>query len=142
MIRIVLLALFLTPVLLKAQIAHDFQVGFGMDLVKTDLQKTGEKLQAGVEANYFLSRKFTATAGLEAWSGDSFSLVVGGRWYPVEYAFVKVRGLIGENDLAIGGGWTKPLNGNLKFEASADFYFKVDFAIRAGVVYVIRRKPK
>jgi hypothetical protein len=125
-----------------AQIAKDILVGGSFDVIKTDNNGFVKKAQLGIEGNYFLTRKFTVSAGFEFWTGDNVSLVLGGRWYPVDNVFVRARGLIGENDLAIGGGWAKPINENWRFEAMGDFYFKVDFAIRIGAVYVIRMNPK
>ena len=122
------------------QISKDFMVGGAMDLIKTDNNGFLGKAQFGLEGNYFITRQFTASAGLELWTDDESSFMIGGRWYPVEEAFVRFRGLIGDNDLSIGGGWTKPINDKLRFEAIGDFYFKGEFAIRAGLMYVIRRK--
>ena len=34
----------------------------------------------------------------------------------------------------------EPINDKLRFEAIGDFYFTGEFAIRAGVMYVLRRK--
>jgi hypothetical protein len=127
---------------LSAQIANDIVVGGGFDLIKTDNDGFVKKAQFGIEGNYFLTRKFTASAGFDFWTGDHVSLVLGGRWYPVDNVFVRARGLIGENDLAIGGGWAKPITENWHFEAMGDFYFKVDFSIRVGVVYLIRMRQK
>lgn len=126
----------------QAQIAKDILVGGSFDLIKTDNTGFMRKAQFGIEGNYFLTRKFTASAGFDFWTDDHMSLVLGGRWYPIDNVFVRARGLIGENDLAIGGGWAKPINENWRFEAMGDFYFKVDFAIRAGAVYVLRMKEK
>jgi hypothetical protein len=124
-----------------AQIARDFMISGGIDLVKSDYDGFFEKIQSGMEVNYFISRKFTFTAGAEWWTeNDEISLVVGGRWFPIHEAFFRLRGLIGANDVSIGGGWTKPLNENWKFEAMGDIYAKGDIAIRAGITYVIRRK--
>lgn len=125
-----------------SQIAKDFMVGGGFDLIKSDNDGFLDKAQIGVEGNYFITRKFTGTAGFEIWTSDDFSFVLGARWFPIDEAFVRVRGLVGENDLSIGGGWTKPLNESWRFEAIGDFYFKGEFAIRAGVAYIIRRKTK
>jgi hypothetical protein len=125
-----------------AQIAKDILVGGGFDLIKTDNDGFVKKAQFGIEGNYFLTRKFTASAGVDLWTDDHVSLVLGGRWYPVDNVFVRARGLIGENDLAVGGGWAKPINENWRFEAIGDFYFKVDFSIRVGAVYIIRMKQK
>jgi hypothetical protein len=132
--------LFFTAVNSSAQIAKDFMVGGGFDLIKTDNDGFLSKGQFASEGHYFVTRQFTLSSGLEIWTGDGLSLTLGARWFPVEEAFIRLRGLIGENDLAIGGGWTKPINDKLKFEAMADFYFEGEFAIRAGVMYVIRRK--
>lgn len=127
------------PVTATAQIAKDMMVGGSFDLVKTDNDKFAEKAQIGFEGNYFITRQFTGSAGLEIWTDDEVSFVLGARWFPVEEAFVRIRGLIGANDLSLGGGWTRPIDDTWKFEAMGDFYFSGDFAIRAGVVYVIRR---
>jgi hypothetical protein len=122
-----------------SQIAKDIMIGVGTDLMKTDNDNIAGKAQIGVEGNYFLTRNFTATGGIEIWTADEVSFVTGIRWFPVEEAFIRFRGLIGENDLSLGGGWMKPLDANWKFEAIGDFYFKGEFSIRAGFVYLIRR---
>ena len=129
-----------TGISLRAQIAHDIMIAGGFDLIKTDNDHLAGKAQVGGEVNYFVARQFTGTGGFEIWSNDKASFVVGGRWYPVDHFFTRVRGLIGENDLSMGAGWSKPINGNLRFEAIGDFYFKLDFAVRVGAAYVIRRK--
>lgn len=124
----------------RAQIAEDFMVGGYFDLVKTDHVNFLQKVQLGAEVNYFATRTITATSGFEYWTTDGMSFLVGGRWYPKENAFIRLRGLIGANDLSLGAGWTKPVNEKIRFEAIGDFYFKLDFAIRIGMVYIIRRK--
>jgi hypothetical protein len=123
-----------------SQIANDMMISGGFDLIKTDASGVFEKAQIGTEFNYFLDRKFTATAGFELWTYNKPSFVIGGRWYPIDELFLRARGLIGENDISIGAGWSKPLNDNFRFEAIGDFYFKIDFSVRAGISYVIRRK--
>jgi hypothetical protein len=115
-------------------------VGGGFDLIKTDVSGFLGKAQFGTEVNYFLDRKFTATAGLEVWTYDKPSFVIGGRWYAMDVLFIRARGLIGVNELSIGAGWSKPVSDNFRFEAIGDFYFTVDFSIRAGLAYVFRRK--
>jgi hypothetical protein len=124
-----------------AQIAKDWMAGAHTDLIKSDNDGYFEKIQISTEANYFLSRRFTATGGLEYWSERrQASLVMGGRWYPIPDAFVRVRGLVGANDFAVGAGWAKPLNEHWRFEALADLYTRGNIAIRAGIMYLIRRK--
>ena len=125
-----------------AQIADDFMIGVSGDLVKTDMDGIFKKAQTGAEINYFLHRKFTVSGGIDFWSGDDdkVSFVIGGRWFPTEDFFVRARGLVGQNDINIGGGWTQPINEHLKFEAIGDFYFQGDFSIRVGINYVFRQK--
>jgi hypothetical protein len=129
----------LTSMSAFGQIAGDFMVGFQMDVVKTDNSKVFEKAQFGAELNYFVTRNFVGTTGFEVWTGDDLSFIVGARWFPNADGFVRLRGLIGENDVSLGGGWVKPINEKFRFEAIADFYFKIDFSIRMGIVYVMRR---
>jgi hypothetical protein len=124
----------------QAQIAHDYMVALHGDLIKTDLDGIFKKVQAGAEFNYYLHKRFTVTGGFEVWTADEISFVLGTRWYPTDVFFVRFRGLVGMNDLALGAGWTKPLIGNLNFEAMGDFYFQGDFAIRIGINYVFRQK--
>jgi hypothetical protein len=123
-----------------SQTAKDFIIGMNLDLIKSDNDGYFEKTQVGLEVNYFISRKFTATTGLEVWTRQGASAVIGSRWYPVKDAYVRARGLIGENDFSLGAGWAKPLTEVLRFEAMADFYFAGDFCIRAGIAYRIPPK--
>lgn len=136
--------LFILPFLFSgtlacAQIAHDITLHGSFDLIKTDNDNFLEKTQLGSEMNYFFTRSLTGTVGFELWTSDDASVVLGARWYPIDEAFIRVRGLIGENDLSIGGGWTRPITDKWKFEAIGDFYFEAEFAIRVGAVYVFRR---
>lgn len=124
------------------QIAKDFMIASHLDLIKSDNEGHFEKVQVCAELNYFLSQKFTATGGMEYWSeGDEFSVVVGARWHPVPEAFIRLRGLIGANDISVGGGWAKPLKENWRFEAMGDVYAEGHIAIRAGFAYIIRMNP-
>jgi hypothetical protein len=124
-----------------AQIAKDLMINAHGDLIKSDNSGYFEKLQMGLEVNYFVSRKFTATGGVEFWTdGAEASVVIGGRWCPTPDAFIRIRGLIGANDVSIGGGWAKPLKNNWKFEAVGDVYTEGHIAIRAGFAYIIRIK--
>jgi hypothetical protein len=116
----------------------DFLVGMNLDLIKSDNDGYFEKAQVGLEVNYFFSSKFTATAGVEVWTREGPGAVIGMRWYPVKDAYIRVRGLFGENDLSIGGGWAKPMTEILRFESMADFYFTGNFSIRAGFAFLIK----
>ena len=86
-------------------------------------------------------RHFTASAGVELWTKEKSSFMMGMRWYPYDHVFVRFRGLIGTNDVSLGGGWVKPINDLWNFEALGDFYVAdTEFAIRAGLSYVIKSK--
>jgi hypothetical protein len=94
-----------------------------------------------LEANYFVVRNFSASAGVEIWTDQESSFVMGARWYPMDNAFVRFRGLTGVNATAIGAGWAKPLNETWRFEAMGDFFFgQTEFSVRAGVSYLIKQK--
>lgn len=111
------------------------------DLIKSDNTAYFEKLQASTEVNYFLHERITATGGLEYRTDDrEMSVVVGGRWFPIPEAFIRMRGLIGANELSVGGGWAMPLNDKWKFEAMGDVYTGGNIAIRAGFAYILHVK--
>jgi hypothetical protein len=114
-------------------------IGSNLDLIKSDHDGYFEKVQVGLEANYFLSDKVSATGGIEVWSRDGASAVMGARWYPIQDAFIRARGMIGKNDdFSIGGGWAKPMSETLRFESMADFYFEGTFSIRAGIAVILK----
>jgi len=125
----------------QAQSTGDFMFSGGFDLLKTDYDKAFNKAQLGLEANYFLVRHVSLGAGVDIWTDQETSFVMGVRWYPADPFFVRFRGLIGANDAAIGGGWAKAINENWRVEAMGDFYFNGgEFGIRAGVSYVLKAK--
>jgi hypothetical protein len=122
----------------SAQSTNDFLISGGFDLIKTDINKAVDKAQVGLEVNYFLQRKFAVGAGGEFWTRRANSFVLGARYYPTENIFVRMRGLIGANDLAIGAGYSKPIHKYWRLEAMGDIYLAhPDFAIRGGVSYII-----
>lgn len=120
------------------QISKDLMLGVALDVLKTDFNAVGDKVQLGVELNYFLVKSFSVTGGYEVWSRDRNSIVVGMRWFPIENGFVRFRGLVGENDLSFGFGWGKPLNRNWRLEAMGDYFTRGDFAVRGGMAYLIK----
>jgi hypothetical protein len=117
-------------------------VGINFDLIKSDYDGYFQKAQVALEGNYFFSQKFTATAGIEVWTREGVSGVIGVRYFPINDAYIRARALIGENDLSIGGGWAKPMTEDLRFESMADFYFNGTFSIRAGLAFLIRKKGR
>ncbi|HNV29880.1 MAG TPA: hypothetical protein PKJ83_12125 [Cyclobacteriaceae bacterium] len=134
-------ALVLISLATQAQSSNDLMISGGFDLIKTDFNNPFEKAQIGLEANYFVVRNFSAGAGVDIWTDQKSSFVMGARWYPMDNVFLRFRGLIGANDAAVGGGWAKPLNENWRFEAMGDFFFShTEFAVRVGVSYIIKKK--
>jgi hypothetical protein len=123
-----------------AQREGDLLLGGSFDIIKTDNQRLLQKAQLGSELHYYFSDEITASVGVEGWTDKGVSFLIGTRWYPVEDAFIRLRGLVGENDVSLGAGWTSPLHGNWKFEALGDFYFKGEFSIRVGTMFILRTK--
>ncbi len=123
-----------------AQSTSDILLGGGLDLIKTDNPGLFEKVQVGVEMNYFVARHFAVGVGGELWSEKRSSFTMGARWYANENIFVRFRGLIGANDAALGAGYAKNLTEYLRLEAMGDLYFsQTEFGIRVGLSYVIKR---
>lgn len=115
-------------------------LGGGLDLIKSDNSGLFEKVQAGVELNYFVARHFAVGIGSEIWSENSNSFIMGARWYANENIFVRFRGLIGANDVALGAGYAKALTQYLRLEGMGDLYVgQADFGLRIGLSYVIKR---
>jgi hypothetical protein len=63
-----------------SQKSNDFLVGGAFDLVKSDNEGFVQKAQVGGEFNYFITRKVTATGGLDIWADNVMIGVVGIRW--------------------------------------------------------------
>ena len=69
--------------LLHGQSTKDILVGGGFDLVKPIIKKLFNKMQLGIEGNYFIVRHFSVGAGLEHWTQFSTtSFVMGGTLVP------------------------------------------------------------
>ncbi len=133
--------LVITAQIAYAQSTQDILVSGAMDVVKTDIQKPVNKAQIGLEANYFIQRHFAMGVGLEIWTQQKNSFVMGARWYAKEDIFIRFRGLIGVNDASLGVGWSKALNETWRLETIGDFYFNSpQFALRIGASYIIKKK--
>ena len=126
-----------------AQSTTDVMIGGGVDLFKTDNRRLFDKGQVGLEVNYFVVRHFAVGGGIELWSADSNSFVMGMRWYADDNFFVRLRTLVGANKAALGIGWSKPILKDWRAEALGDFYLggnfysAPSFAFRAGVAYIL-----
>lgn len=124
----------------SAQTTGNIMVGGGLDLIKSDINKFGGKVQAGLEANYFITRSFAASAGFEVWSAYNNSLMLGLRWYPVQKLFTRFRGLIGADDFGIGLGYDHTLSADWRLEGTADYYLdQGELGLRLGVAYIFRK---
>jgi hypothetical protein len=123
-----------------SQRAQQIMIAVHADLIKSDNDGFFEKMQGGFEGSYYFSRKFAASAGVEWWTGDDILAVLGGRFCPIDEAFIRIRGFPGK-DVSIGGGFAKPLSARVRIEAIADFYFEGYIAIRGGIAYGFGRIP-
>jgi len=122
------------------QSTSDFMLSGGLDIIKTDNPGVFEKAQIGLEANYFVVRHFAVGVGGEIWTNQRDSFTMGARWYVNDNIFVRFRGLIGDNDVAAGAGYSKALTEYLRLDAMGDFYITgTEFGIRIGLSYVIKR---
>lgn len=111
-------------------------ISAGADVIKSDFQGVGAKVQMGAELNYFLIRSLSLSAGVDVWTRGGTSAVLGIRYYPINPVFIRMRGLIGTNDLAFGLGYWKGLNKRLRAEIAFDYYVVgSDAALRAGLAY-------
>ena len=121
-----------------AQSKGNFLLGVGMDLYRTDNSGFAERSQIGLEGNYFFTSKFSGTIGLDFWSGRETFFVLGGRFYPIDPVFIKMKGLIGGNrDVTLGMGYQRGIGGNFSFEGGMDFYFDPgELGIRLGLAYL------
>jgi hypothetical protein len=136
---IVTAAILLVTVSAQAQGAGDILIGAGLDVLKSNNTGFGDQVQLGAEANYFINSEFSVSAGFENWTAGKTSLVIGLRYYIQENIFTRVRGIIGDNDISVGGGYSYPLNKHWRLEAIGDIYFEGDFALRGGVAYLLRK---
>lgn len=121
-----------------AQNPNDFLLSGAVDVIRTDITKPFDKVQVGLEVNYFIKTGFAVGAGAELRSQQREAFAIGVRWYPRENIFLRFRTLFGANDVSIGAGWVFPIDRNFRFEALGDLYFeRPDFALRGGISYAI-----
>lgn len=134
------LVLSVTVFFARAQSTHDFMLGGGLDILKTDNHALLKKAQIGFEANYFVIRHFSVGVGTELWTtNQKSSFVFGTRWYANDHVFLRFRGLIGANDASLGLGYAHALNNTLRLEGLGDYYFGGGaFALRFGVGFVLK----
>jgi hypothetical protein len=115
-------------------------LGGGFDLLKTDNHNLLSKAQLGLEGNYFIKRHVSIGVGTELWTNNQkSSFVLGTRLYLNDKVFFRFRGLIGDNDAAVGLGFSKPVDKNFRLEGMGDYYFNGSaFALRFGIGYILK----
>ena len=120
----------------------DFLVTGGIDVYKTDRISGVSKAQFGLDVNYYLTRTFTVSGGVEIWTDPSnnSSFAVGARWSPIDLLFLRFRGLLGENEFGVGAGYSHNLTRNWRLEGMADYFIlESHLAFRIGVAYAITK---
>ncbi len=133
--RITTILLTLLSATSYSQQAGQIMIGIQTDLIKSDNDSFGKKMQGGIEGAFYPTSKVALTASGEWWSSDRQAIaILGARIRPIEEAFLRARWLINK-DASIGAGFSKPLSGNFFLEAMTDFYFEGNIAIRAGITY-------
>lgn len=113
------------------------------DVIKTDRgDRIGNKIQSGLELNYFLKNNVSITAGTEVWTaeGRRISGVVGFRYYPLHKFFIRGRALIGLDDVTLGTGFSQIISERWAAEGVVDYFFQGEAAIRIGLSYLFTRK--
>ena len=114
-------------------------IGGGLDVIKSGGDGLLKRAQLGLEAHYFVERHFAVGIGTELWTTHQrSSFMMGVRWYANDHVFVRFRGLIGANDVAVGLGYSKPLSQYLRLEGMGDYYFAGDFGFRGGISFILR----
>lgn len=117
--------------------------GIAFDAIKTDFEdRVGNKLQAGVEVNYFIEEIYSVTLGAEVWTGDErqISGVAGIRFYPLGNIFVRIRGLVGADQLTAGAGFQKVFSQQWAAEGMIDYYTEGKIAARFGLAFLLVKR--
>ncbi|HLZ16614.1 MAG TPA: hypothetical protein VKQ08_06220 [Cyclobacteriaceae bacterium] len=123
----------------RAQSTRDVMIGGGLDVIKSGSDGLLQRAQVGLEAHYFVQRHFAVGIGTELWTRpQKNSFMMGMRWYANDHVFVRFRGLIGTNDVALGLGYAKPLSQYVRLDCMGDFYFAGAVGLRGGISYILR----
>jgi len=121
---------------MSTAVKAQFLVSGGIDLIKSDFSGIGDKIQLGADLNYFVAKKFAISGGVEFWTAGPTSITVGARYYPIRPVFLRMRGLIGQNDVAFGLGYGLGLTDRIRVELMGDYYLvQSAAALRLGLAY-------
>ncbi|MBD8491043.1 hypothetical protein IFO69_19980 [Echinicola sp. CAU 1574] len=121
------------------QAEGSYLVSGAFDLARTDAPGVIRRYQIGLEANYFHWYNISFSGGYEFNYNRPNQVTLGGRYYPLEPAFIRMRGLIGkDSDLAFGAGYTLNLSYRVRLEGMVDYYAVSNVAgLRAGISFLI-----
>lgn len=121
------------------QAAGSYLLSGGVDLARTDAPGVIRRYQFGTELNYFHLHSLSFSGGYEFNYNRSNHVTLGSRFYPIEPAFIRVRGLLGKNsDVALGAGYTHHLSYRFRLEGMLDYYAVSNVAgLRVGLGFLI-----
>ncbi|GGZ19670.1 hypothetical protein GCM10007049_10200 [Echinicola pacifica] len=121
------------------QAEGSYLISGGFDLARTDAPGVIKRYQIGLEANYFHWHNISFSGGYEFNYNRGNQLTLGGRYYPLEPAFLRLRGLVGdESDIALGAGYTVNISYRVRLEGMVDYYAVSNVAgLRAGLSFLI-----
>ncbi|WP_200975326.1 hypothetical protein [Echinicola sp. 20G] len=121
------------------QAEGSYLVSGAFDLARTDAPGVIRRYQIGLETNYFHWYNISFSGGYEFNYNRPNQVTLGGRYYPLEPAFIRMRGLIGkDSDLAFGAGYTLNLSYRVRLEGMVDYYAVSNVAgLRAGISFLI-----
>jgi len=121
------------------QAAGSYLLSAGFDLARTDAPGVIRRYQMAGELNYFHFYSLSFSGGYEFNYSRPNQVTLGSRFYPVEPAFIRIRGLLGKNsDLAFGAGYSHNLSYRLRLEGMLDYYAISNVAgLRVGIGFLI-----
>lgn len=121
------------------QAEGSYMISGAFDLGRTDAPGVIRRYQIGLEANYFHWYNISFSGGYEFNYDGPNQVTLGGRYYPLEPAFIRMRGLVGKDgDIAFGAGYTLNLSYRVRLEGMVDYYAVSNVAgLRAGLSFLI-----
>ena len=124
---------------LAQQAAGSYLLSAGLDLARTDAPGVIRRYQMAGELNYFHLHSLSFSGGYEFNYNRPNHVTLGSRVYPIEPAFIRVRGLLGRNsDIAFGAGYSHNFSYRFRLEGMVDYYAVSNVAgLRVGIGFLI-----